>query len=103
MNKVIRDARISDEPIRIDDLDSRLGLAFRSEEANSEFVSLDEITGRNTEEEAPPAEEEETVAEADADASQEEIEALVAQSQKRSAVYDVVTNPTDVAVEVQKQ
>ncbi len=36
----------------------------------------------------------------DADASQKDIEALVAQSQKRSAVYDVVTNPTNVTVEV---
>jgi uncharacterized OsmC-like protein len=36
----------------------------------------------------------------DADASQKEIEALVAQSQKRSAVYDIVTNPTNVTVEV---
>jgi len=36
----------------------------------------------------------------DADASREDIEALVAQSQKRSAVYDVVTNPTYVQVEV---
>ena len=34
------------------------------------------------------------------DASREDIEALVAQSQKRSAVYDVVTNPTNVTVEV---
>ena len=32
----------------------------------------------------------------DADASKKEIEALVAQSQKRSAVYDIVTNPTNV-------
>ena len=36
----------------------------------------------------------------DADASKKEIEALVAQSQKRSAVFDIVTNPTNVAVEV---
>jgi uncharacterized OsmC-like protein len=36
----------------------------------------------------------------DADASQEDIEALVAQSQKRSAVFDVITNPTNVTVEV---
>ena len=36
----------------------------------------------------------------DADASREDIEAIVAQSQKRSAVYDVLTNPTDVVVEV---
>jgi uncharacterized OsmC-like protein len=36
----------------------------------------------------------------DADASAEEIEALVAQSQKRSAVYDVMTNPTPVTVVV---
>jgi uncharacterized OsmC-like protein len=36
----------------------------------------------------------------DADASKDEIEALVAQSQKRSAVFDVVTNPTNVTVEV---
>ena len=36
----------------------------------------------------------------DADAKQEDIEALVAQSQKRSAVYDIVTNPTNVIVEV---
>lgn len=36
----------------------------------------------------------------DADASAEEIEAIVAQSQKRSAVYDVLTNPTSVSVEV---
>ncbi len=38
----------------------------------------------------------------DADASQKDIEALVAQSQKRSAVYDIVTNPTNVNVEVHK-
>ena len=38
----------------------------------------------------------------DADASQEDIEALVAQSQKRSAVYDIVTNPTIVMVDVAK-
>jgi uncharacterized OsmC-like protein len=38
--------------------------------------------------------------EIDADASQQEIEALVAQSQKRSAVFDVITNPTNVTVEV---
>jgi uncharacterized OsmC-like protein len=36
----------------------------------------------------------------DADAKREDIEALVAQSQKRSAVYDIVTNPTNVTVEV---
>ena len=36
----------------------------------------------------------------DADATPEEIEALVAQSQKRSAVFDVVTNPTNITVEV---
>jgi uncharacterized OsmC-like protein len=36
----------------------------------------------------------------DADASPEDIEALVAQSQKRSAVYDVITNPVNVTVEV---
>jgi len=36
----------------------------------------------------------------DADATPEEIEALVAQSQKRSAVFDIVTNPTNVTVEV---
>ena len=38
--------------------------------------------------------------EIDADANREDIEALVAQSQKRSAVYDIVTNPTAVTVEV---
>ena len=37
----------------------------------------------------------------DADASQQEIEALVAQSQKRSAVFDALTNPTEVTVEVE--
>jgi uncharacterized OsmC-like protein len=36
----------------------------------------------------------------DADASREDIEAIVAQSQKRSAVFDVITNPTNVAVSV---
>jgi uncharacterized OsmC-like protein len=36
----------------------------------------------------------------DADATEDEIKALVAQSQKRSAVFDIVTNPTNVAVEV---
>ena len=36
----------------------------------------------------------------DADATQEEIEALVAQSQKRSAVFDIMTNPTNVTVQV---
>jgi uncharacterized OsmC-like protein len=36
----------------------------------------------------------------DADATPDEIRAVVAQSQKRSAVYDVITNPTNVSVEV---
>ncbi|WP_163507610.1 OsmC family protein [Fodinicola acaciae] len=36
----------------------------------------------------------------DADASSEEVQALVAQSQKRSAVYDILTNPTNVTVNV---
>ena len=36
----------------------------------------------------------------DADASREDIEAIVAQSQKRSAVFDIITNPTNVSVEV---
>ncbi len=34
----------------------------------------------------------------DADATDDEIKALVAQSQKRSAVFDIVTNPTTVVV-----
>ena len=38
----------------------------------------------------------------DADASPEEIAAIVAQSQKRSAVFDIITNPTDVTVTVSK-
>ena len=36
--------------------------------------------------------------EIDADASREDIEAIVAQSEKRSAVFDIVTNPTTVRV-----
>jgi uncharacterized OsmC-like protein len=36
----------------------------------------------------------------DADASREEIEAIVAQSQKRSAVFDAIANPTDITVVV---
>ena len=36
----------------------------------------------------------------DADASRDEIEALVAQSQKRSAVFDILANPTNVTVRV---
>jgi len=40
--------------------------------------------------------------EIDADASAEEIAALVAQSQKRSAVFDAITNPTEVAVTTSK-
>jgi uncharacterized OsmC-like protein len=40
--------------------------------------------------------------EIDADASQKDIEALVAQSQKRSAVFDIVANPTNVTVKVKK-
>jgi uncharacterized OsmC-like protein len=36
----------------------------------------------------------------DADASPEDVQALVAQSQKRSAVYDILTNPTNVTVNV---
>lgn len=36
----------------------------------------------------------------DANASEEDIKALVAQSQKRSAVFDVITNPTNVYVDV---
>jgi uncharacterized OsmC-like protein len=36
----------------------------------------------------------------DADATAEEIQALVAQSQKRSAVYDIITNPTSVTVNI---
>lgn len=38
--------------------------------------------------------------EIDADASEDDIRALVAQSQKRSAMFDILTNPTDVHVEV---
>ena len=40
--------------------------------------------------------------EIDADATATEIAALVAQSQKRSAVFDIVTNPTDVSVTTRK-
>jgi len=36
----------------------------------------------------------------DADAPRKEIEAIVAQSQKRSAVYDIIANPVNVSVEV---
>jgi uncharacterized OsmC-like protein len=36
----------------------------------------------------------------DADATRDEIASLVAQSQRRSAVFDIVTNPTNVHVEV---
>jgi uncharacterized OsmC-like protein len=36
----------------------------------------------------------------DADSSRDDLEALVAQSQKRSAVFDVVTNPVKVLVEL---
>jgi uncharacterized OsmC-like protein len=36
----------------------------------------------------------------DADATADEIQALVAQSQKRSAVFDILTNPVNVSVEV---
>ncbi len=38
----------------------------------------------------------------DADASEQDIEALVAQSQKRSAVFDVIANPSLVNVTVEK-
>ena len=37
----------------------------------------------------------------DADAKAEDIAALVAQSQKRSAVFDIITNPTNVFVTVE--
>ena len=40
--------------------------------------------------------------EIDADATEDEIAALVAQSQKRSAVFDIITNPTNVNVEINK-
>jgi uncharacterized OsmC-like protein len=36
----------------------------------------------------------------DADASKADLEAIVAQSQKRSAVFDIVANPTAITVEV---
>lgn len=36
----------------------------------------------------------------DADASKADLEAIVAQSQKRSAVFDIVANPTTIRVEV---
>jgi uncharacterized OsmC-like protein len=38
--------------------------------------------------------------EIDADADRADLEAIVAQSQKRSAVFDLVTNPTNVVVAV---
>ena len=38
--------------------------------------------------------------EINADASDEDIRALVAQSQKRSAVFDILTNPTNVSVAI---
>jgi uncharacterized OsmC-like protein len=40
--------------------------------------------------------------EIDADATPEQIAALVAQSQKRSAVFDILANPTDVTVTTSK-
>ena len=36
----------------------------------------------------------------DSDAPKKDIEAIVAQSQKRSAVYDVIANPVNITVEV---
>lgn len=36
----------------------------------------------------------------DADATADAMKALVARSQKRSAVFDILTNPTDVTVVV---
>lgn len=36
----------------------------------------------------------------EADATRDDLEALIAQSQKRSAVFDIVTNPTKVLVEL---
>ena len=36
----------------------------------------------------------------DADASREDLQALIAQAQKRSAVFDVVANPTKILVEL---
>jgi len=36
----------------------------------------------------------------EADADRADVEAVVAQSQKRSAVYDIITNPTSVVVDV---
>ena len=38
--------------------------------------------------------------EIDADADRADLEAIIAQSQKRSAVFDIVTNPTNVTVEL---
>ena len=38
--------------------------------------------------------------EIDADATKDELEAVVAQSQKRSAVFDVIANPTNIVVDV---
>ncbi len=38
--------------------------------------------------------------EIDADATREEIQAVIAQSQKRSAVFDVIANPTNINVEL---
>ncbi|MFT5139130.1 MAG: putative OsmC-like protein [Lysobacterales bacterium] len=40
--------------------------------------------------------------EIDADASEDDIAAIVAQSQKRSAVFDIIANPTNVNVNVNK-
>jgi uncharacterized OsmC-like protein len=39
----------------------------------------------------------------DADATADEIAALVSQSQKRSAVFDIIANPTDVSVTSSKR
>lgn len=38
--------------------------------------------------------------EVDADAEREDIEAVISQSQKRSAVFDVIANPTNVTVDL---
>jgi uncharacterized OsmC-like protein len=38
--------------------------------------------------------------EIDANATREELQAVIAQSQKRSAVFDIVTNPTTVVVDL---
>lgn len=106
MNKVIRHARIADEPVRLEELGRRLATVQAGEAPGPDFVSLDEIAGRNLPEagpDAPEAEEPLPESEPESDEEGETAEAAEGQPESPDAVAETEASKPDAEAEAQPE